>query len=503
MAATAAGSIGEASAFLMSAPRPGGTGRAVSRRKVAVTVAVLLCIGAALLPPPSATPATRRPPNVLLVITDDQRWDTVPTRSGPPAMPWLESRLADPADHWTRFTNAFVNVPLCCPSRVSILTGRYAHRTGVEDNGDGESFDESSTLATWLDAAGYQTGYIGKYLNAYPWDRGPYVPAGWDRFLAKRNLDSSTTYAGYPFVDQGVPLRAAAGPSGYATTLLEREALAFLRGASRDRPWFLVFAPSAPHEPWIPAPVDAGTFAGVDLSTPSRVLNDVRGKPAWIRARPRIDAADAASLATKHRRALETLRAVDRALASLVAEIASRGELDRTLIVVLTDNGYAFGEHRWAGKRCPYDACVRTPFVVRSPWGRATTVDVPVSAVDVAPTIVDLAGLRPVPVDGISLRPLIDDRSEGPRSIDRRAVLVEWAGDAEVPPWRSLRTESLTYVEHADGTVELYDRSGSLAPPDPDEIHNRAGDPRYAAVIARLAAALAEAGPPLALKVPG
>ena len=107
---------------------------------------------------------------------------------GPPAMPWLESRLEDPTDHWVRFTNAFVNVPLCCPSRATILTGRYAHHTGVEDNGDGAAFDESSSLAPWLEAAGYRTAFVGKYLNGYPWGHGPYVPVGWDRFVAKQNV---------------------------------------------------------------------------------------------------------------------------------------------------------------------------------------------------------------------------------------------------------------------------------------------------------------------------
>jgi len=430
-------------------------------------------------------------PNVLLVITDDQPWDSLPTATDPPAMPWLESRLADPGDRWVRFTNAVVDVPMCCPSRASILTGLFSRHTGVESNGDGADLDESSTLATWLDDAGYQTAFIGKYLNGYPWDRGPYVPAGWDRFLAKRNLDMSTTYLGYPFVDQGVPMTAGTGDGSYATSMLAAEATSFLRGASTERPWFLVYAPSAPHAPWTPAPQDAGTLARDPTSMPDlHVLNDVRGKPDWTQGLPPIDGPTAAALEDLRRRMLETLAGVDRAVRSLVHEVEARGELDHTLVVFLSDNGYSFGEHRWVGKRCPYDACVRIPLVVRSPWTGAGVVPRPVSNVDLAPTILDLTGLGTgaVRVDGRSLLPMLDDRVVD--AFDRDAVLIEWAGDGDVPPWRGVRAEDFSYVEGSDGTIELYDLTGRLGPADPAERRNRAGDPRYMAVQRWLAASL-------------
>lgn len=476
----------------MSPARPTGAMRLAPAEAVAL-VAVVVCFVAAVMPPPAAIPLERRPPNVLLVVTDDQPYGTLPTTFGPPAMPWLEERLEDPTDHWVRFTDASVNVPLCCPSRATILSGRYAHHTGVEDNDDGAAFDESSTLATWLEAAGYRTAFVGKYLNGYPWGRGPYVPAGWDRFVAKRNAGFATTYEGYPFVDQGVPLVAGPAPSGYATTVLADEALTFLRGAAREQPWFLVFAPTAPHEPSTPAAEDAGSFARAPIATPSqRLLNDVRGKPGWVRASPPIDTASAAALEARRRLMLESLGEVDRAVGSLVAEVQARGELDRTLIVIVSDNGYSFGEHRWVGKRCPYDSCVHTPFVVRSPWRAAGEVSVPVSNVDLAPTIRDLVGayvgVPTVPTDGVSLRPLLDARIEG--ELAREGVLIEWAGDGDVPPWKGVRTEAFSYLEHADGTVELYDLAGVLGKRDPDELRNKAHDPAYADVVRELAAML-------------
>ncbi len=478
----------------MIVARSTGAKRSVPAEAVALA-AVFVCVVAGVLPSPTATPLDRRPPNVLLVITDDQPWDTLPMTIGSPAMPWLESRLDDPTDRWVRFTNAFVNVPLCCPSRATMLTGRYAHHTGVEDNGDGAAFDEASSLAPWLEAAGYRTAFIGKYLNGYPWGRGPYVPVGWDRFLAKRNVAVSTTYERYSFVDQGVPFTAGPAPSGYATTLLADEALAFLRGAAHEQPWFLMFAPTAPHEPWSPPPEDAGSFADEPIATPSeRLLNDVQGKPGWVRSLPPIDPALAASLDTRRRRMLETLAAVDHALGSLVSEVKARGELGRTLVVVVSDNGYSFGEHRWVGKRCPYDACVRMPFVMRSPWRGAGEISVPVSNVDLAPTILDLVGayvdVPTVPTDGLSLRPLLYGRPDG--VVQREGVVIEWAGDRDVPPWRGVRTQAFSYTEHADGSLELYDRAGIVGERDPDELRNVAHDPAYDDVMRELAAMLVE-----------
>ena len=116
-------------------------------------------------------------PDIVLIVTDDQRWDTLGE------MPGLRRTVRA---HGMTFREAFVVNPLCCPSRASILTGAYSHTTGVYTNvppdGGVAAFDDRSTLATWLDDAGYRTAFVGKYLNGYakPW----YVPPGWDRWVA-------------------------------------------------------------------------------------------------------------------------------------------------------------------------------------------------------------------------------------------------------------------------------------------------------------------------------
>jgi N-acetylglucosamine-6-sulfatase len=463
---------------------------AASRVRRALAGALLCVAVAAFLPRPSPPAPGELAPNILIVLTDDQTIDTLPSTVGAPPMPWLQGQMEDPSQPWVTFSNAFLDTPLCCPSRASILTGLTSPHTGVQTNEDGLDLDASSTLATWLHDAGYATALIGKYLNDFPWDQGPSVPPGWDRFLAKQNAELGTTYYGYHLIDQGVPQYVAESPQGYATTYLADEAEAFLRAAPTDQPWFLVYAPPAPHEPWLAAPGDRGAFAGQPVPSPSlREMNDVRGKPAWIRSLPPITSAHRALLLVRRRHARETLLEVDRAMQAMTEQVRARGELDRTIIVFLTDNGYAFGEHRWTSKRCPYEPCVRTPLAIRSPWATHATVDDLVLNVDLAPTFLDFArSSGPVadpPVDGVSLRPYLDHRSTDPPP-DRRGVLLQYAGDDEVPAWVAVRTKEFAYIRTDDGTVELYDLGGRFGRPDTNELRNRAHDARLRPVVDEL-----------------
>lgn len=469
-------------------------GRASRLAGCFVASIAVLAVAVALPTPPRPVPASRRP-NIILIVTDDQSYDTLP--SAPASMPWLQSQIfGNPGGHWLWFRNAFLNTPLCCPSRATILTGRYSHHTHVEGNEQGMNLDESDTLPTWLKGDGYTTALIGKYLNNYPWNRGPYVPAGWDRFFGKRNEAEAETYYGYGVIDQGVPLFVGDTPDVYVTDLLANKAVGFLQGVPAEQPYFLMFTPPAPHAPLIPARRYDGTFDDVAIPGPSdRMLNDVQGKPGWIRSLPEVTPDRAAAFLDARRKERETLRAVDDAVRRIVEEVESRGELDRTVIFFLTDNGFAFGEHRWRGKRCPYDPCIGTPFAVRTPWAAPATIEGPVSNVDLAPTIAALAGVRQRSAeDGVSFAALLGAPSAraGPSPSPDRAILIEYAGDAQVPPWRGVRTARFAYVEDADGTVELYDLVGEIGPADPQELRNVASVPAYADVRAELASTLVQ-----------
>jgi arylsulfatase A-like enzyme len=433
--------------------------------------------------PPPTRVGGKLPPNVILVVTDDQ---TAGSMEGEPvAMPWLHDRLDEPG--WTTFTNAIVTTPLCCPSRASILTGRVARHTGVRTNDDGAALDDADTLAVWLHDAGYRTALIGKYLNGYPWDDPPPIPPGWDRWFAKLNASRATVYSGYDVVDDGERRTVGSAPEDYATDLLAREAVAFVESAAADRPFFLYFTPSAPHEPAEPAPRHASLLeqpASVPDASALAAMNDVSGAPAWIRERPPIDADTGAALADTELRERIALRAVDDAFRALWQAVDARGELDRTIWIFLSDNGYSFGERRWVGKTCPWETCIHVPFVVHAPGTLGGISPELVANIDVAPTIADLAGVEAPAVDGVSLRDVVEHGTPPAR----RAVPIEWSGDGRVPAWWGVRTPNAVLIHHADGTVELYDLSE-----DPDQRRNLAHDPSAGTLRARAERALARA----------
>jgi N-acetylglucosamine-6-sulfatase len=419
-------------------------------------------------------------PNVVVIVTDDQPFDSLP--HDPPTMPYLQARLQDPSDHWVVFPNAFVEVPLCCPSRTTILTGQTVSHTGVRSNEDGWRFDETSTLATWLRKSGYTTALIGKYLNGYPFGRGPYVPPGWSRWFAKQQGDATSVYHDFTIVENGVPVPFTG--AAYSTDVFTGFATEFLRTVPTDRPFFLYLTPTAPHSPWVPPLRYAGAFDGVPMPESPAVLEDVTDKPAWVRALPVPTEEARARWIEAHRHSYEALLGVDDGVRSVLETLETEGMLDDTVVFFLTDNGFSFGEHRWVAKSCPYDACVRTPFAVRVPGVAAHADDRLISLIDIAPTIAALGGAEPTtPVDGLDMTPLLD----GSATSWRTGLLTEFEGDDVIPPWFALRTaEGYTYVEYATGERELYD-----ARTDPLQLSNLADDPAFADLVARLSAELA------------
>jgi arylsulfatase A-like enzyme len=329
----------------------------------------------------------------------------------------------------------------------------------------------------WLPDAGYTTGLVGKYLNLYPWGRPPFIPPGWDRWFAKENADESTAYYDYEVVDQVLERHYGIAPEDYATDVLGAQAVRFVQGAPIDRPWFLYFSPNAPHLPWVPSPTYAGAFDTVQPPIPPlRVMNDVSGKPAYVRALVPKTRADRQGYIDADRNERAMLRSVDDWFRSLVDAIAARGELDRTVIIFLTDNGYTLGLHRLDGKRYPYTPSIGVPFAIRTPWAAAGTIDDLVSNVDLAATIASLAGVQPgLPQDGISLAPAL----HGQPLPHRAGVFLDWGGDENAPPWQGVVTRRFLYVENAGGFEELYRSSDAL------QLDNVAGDPSASHDLAR------------------
>jgi arylsulfatase A-like enzyme len=419
-------------------------------------------------------------PDIVLILTDDQRWDTLW------AMPSVRRLLGA---HGVTFPNAFVVNSLCCPSRTSILTGDYSHTTGVYTNvrpdGGFPAFDDRSTIATWLHSAGYETGLFGKYLNLYP---GRYIPPGWDRWAAfVMDPDVALHYYDYAISEGSTIRHYGHAPEDYSTNVLADDAVRFVRSARG--PMFLYFAPWAPHDPPIAAPGDEGAFADLRPARPPGFDEaDVSDKPAYIRQLPAFGHGAIANVDAGRQGQLATLVAVDRAVARIVAALRETGRLDHTLIVFMSDNGFAWGEHRWRAKQTPYEESIRVPLVVSyPPLTDAPRVDPRLALnIDLAPTFAELAGVSDHGAEGRSLLPIL----AGDDVTWRRSFLVEHehARRRPSPPsYCAVRTEDSLYVDYASGEREFYDLRT-----DPYELDNRASDPTTQVARDRLQARLHE-----------
>jgi len=432
-----------------------------------VFAAVLGPVGASA--PRHAAAAVDARPNIVLIVSDDQRWDTLW------AMPHVREELGEAG---TTFSNAFVVNPVCCPSRASILTGRYSHTTGVWTNdhvtGGFQAFDDSASLATWLSGGGYRTGLIGKYLNGYHQvgrETG-YVPPGWDHFWSFVGGE----YSDFDVNEDGSLV--SYGTEDYVTDIMAAEAIEFIQDPD-PRPFFLYLTPKAPHMPATPAPRHTDAFA--DLAPwrpPSWNEPIVEDKPAWMRKIPPLSQERIADIDARHLGMFRSLLALDEMVNSVVETLRASGELDNTFIVFTSDNGYSWGEHRWDKKATPYEESIHVPLVIRYdgvvPPGRLEerfTLNV-----DFAPTIGEVANVTIPGAEGSSLVRLFG----GGRVSWRSDFLVEHA-DGRIPAYCGVRTARWKYVWYTTEEEELYDLAY-----DPYERRNRAGRPRFEAVQTRM-----------------
>jgi N-acetylglucosamine-6-sulfatase len=430
-------------------------------------------------------------PNIVLIVSDDQRYDELSH------MPTLQSQLVDQG---VSFSNAFVSNPLCCPSRVSILTGQYSHTNNVYSNsgafGGFPAFHgDDSTIATWLDGAGYDTGLVGKYLNHY----GPgasYIPPGWDRWVAFN--DANAKYYNYNLQVDDATLGFGDRAMDYSTDVLAGYADRFIRTAPTNQPLFLYFAPFAPHGPTIPPPRYVGSFQDQPgLRLPDFNEADVSDKPGYIKSLPLLKAKKIAATDDHYRRALGTLLGLDDAVGTITSALSATGRLGNTLMIYLSDNGVAEGEHRWSFKVVPYDESIRVPLVVR--WDRLGNVPSTngnlAMNVDLAPTIADAASVNAPGVDGRSLLPWLT----GSTTAGRAAVLLESLDyprpdGSVVPSYCGIRTRSRLFVHYSTGEEEYYTLST-----DPYELKNKVSLRSAASAVTQLrgqARALCDPRPP-------
>ena len=465
---------------------------------------------------------TENRPNIILVLADDMRADEMRY------MPHVQSLIADDG---VTFENSFSPYPLCCPARASLLSGQYAHNHQVLGNsspyGFG-SFDDSKTIATAMNSAGYNAGMVGKYLNEYGKvdslvTGGPsanYVPAGWtDWFVSitgahdHGETGSTYNYRVTPYNNNGVFDDSKKGQ--YQTKVLGDVGVSLIdKYANEPKPFFLFMSFVAPHnggprEKDDPVHVRAKNGTYRNFASPNRPRGirgkldseiphspglpadgspaepNMKDKPLFMR-HPPFTPAERVALRDVARQRAEALTILDRQVARLVARLKRDQEWSNTVIAFSSDNGYFLGEHRQRpGKVKAHEPSLRVPLVIRGPGIAQDVVSYdPITTVDLSTTLMDLGGAleyAPRPPDGVSKAQTIEYGDQGWTAPVVTEGITATPGDADgfddARTYIGLRTARYSYIRYATGETELYDLVA-----DPNEFRNRAGDSQYAAV---------------------
>jgi arylsulfatase A-like enzyme len=459
------------------------------RRILFVSMLLLACA-------PTAREGAR--PNVVVILVDDLRWDDI----GVAGHPFVQTPNIDRlAREGARFLNAFAATPLCSPSRASILTGQHIHTNGIIDNTSRDSASHRlPTFAIPLQAAGYRTGFVGKWHMGNDDTRRP----GWTRWVAMKGQGEA--------VDPKLNVDGTRSTvTGYVTDVLTDHAVEFIR-TSRESPFLLFLAHKAVHpnvmqrddgsvvaldsqpEGFVAAARHRGRYATQPVPRRPNALRAPVGKPALARAIPGLPPLSPATGTSDGdiRSRLEMVLAVDESLGRIVATLDSLGSLDNTFIIFTSDHGYFYGEHGLdQERRLAYEETARIPLLVRYPRvARAGSTPAQLAqTIDFASTILEIAGVRDtVARDGRSLVPVL----EGSPTAWRRSILIEYYNDTVFPRmltmgYKAVRTERHKYIRYTDlrGMDELYDLET-----DPFEMENLIDTERGRALLPELTAEL-------------
>jgi N-acetylglucosamine-6-sulfatase len=416
---------------------------------------------------PTAALGGARRPNILFILSDDHRWDALSHVGHPAARTPNLDRLAREG---VLFENAFCTTSLCSPSRASFLTGMYAHTHGVRNNMTPWN-NAHVTFLEMLHGAGYETGYVGKWHmpGGFPKLRGL------DRFVTFTVDGGQGRYFNCPLIVDG---QEVASRKEYITEELTDYALEFL-GRERERPFCLYLSHKAVHLQFFPPKELDGLYDDVELDLPREADSWVGLTNGNFYPRP---------LAAMYRDYLECLLAMDQQIGRVLDRLDELGLGDDTIVIYAGDNGFFWGEHHFTDKRWPYEESIRIPLIVRHPEAirdagrRASQM---VLNIDLAPTLLDVAGLRSLEsMDGESFAPILMDQN----TRGREAWLYEYFMDYPyaVPETRAVRTERHKYIEYeGERGPELFDIIA-----DPREMKNLYGTPEGRVLLPELKRAL-------------
>ena len=412
------------------------------------------------------------PPNVVIILTDDMGTDEMD------ALLKTNDLLVDQG---VSFTNAIAPTSLCCPARAALLTGTYSHTNGVWSNqsafGGWATFQssEDQTVATALDAVGYQTGYFGKYVNGWARTDNFTVPPGWDSFAGMRDQTGGEgAYYHYDLLGSEPTQSYGNDPADYSTDVLAQRTVDFINNTSPSEPFFAIYAPYAPHGPATSAPRYKGTWPPEEVVPPANE-KDMSDKPAFMQQLPLLKRT---KLNTTLRKQHEALLPVDDAVDAILTAVGP-DRIANTLFVFTSDNGLLNGDHRLTGKNAPYEGSTEIPMVMR--WDGVIDPGAITARVftlqDITATVVEAAGAT-LPTEGVSWL-------SGPRNGSVVEAMETAQGDVIRPAYCGWRTPRYLYVRYSNGAgEEFYDYSV-----DPAELRNAIQNPQYSAIIDQMRSA--------------
>ena len=417
--------------------------------------AALILIAAFFMPGLSTErtpPETEQRPNILLIVTDDQRPGTLRYMR-------FVRNFFERSGRFYR--NAYVTTPLCCPSRASIMTGDYAHNHGVINNQSVVALDHNETVQAVLQAGGYTTAMVGKFLNGW----GLNAPPHFDRFALVRG---NTEHFNQTFNVDG----DAVSQTGYTTDFIGRMSRRFVLSFERSdqSPWFLYLALTAPHKPFQAAPRHRDAPPPRWRPNPAVLERDLSDKPPFVR-QPAVQTtpADGRRIFVAQYR---MLLSIDQQLQRLWDVVTRAGEARNTIVVFMSDNGYLHGEHGLGNKTVPYLHSVHVPMAARwpghIPQGSSDQV---VANIDVAPTILQAAGIGPArQMDGRSLL--------APNGRNRMSLEYWRSRDINLgtPRWASIITKGKQYTEYYGANERVTFREYYNLVTDPWQLRNRLGN---------------------------
>ena len=453
--------------------------------------ALILAVAFTLLPVGFAEAQKR--PNFVVIMTDDQD-DLDWIRH----LPAIRNLLAKQG---ITFKNSFTDLPLCCPSRASFLTGQSSTNHGIlfnaPPNGGYVEFAarEHNSLGVWLQEAGYRTGFIGKIMNGFGVSDPSHIMPGWDDFQALITGGYPEESGGYFNVQmsENGTLRAYGDFAGeYSTDVITRKGVEFVvRYAQRPKPFFLLLTPVAPHtgglnKPPRAAPRHRGVFADLDFPIrPNFNEANISDKPGHIRELPLLTAEEQLQVARVYRTRLESLLAVDDMVRKLYGALRTIGELENTFFILTSDNGFSLGSHRWVQKQLPYEESLRVPLIIRGPkLPHNQSRDQLVTNLDIVATIMALAEATTTKsqfLDGRSLVPLFQDGSIAWRSAFAIHGSTKLTRGEQMSIF-GVRSKRYKYIRSKSNVYGAEEEFYDLVE-DPYELTSRIGTERYGATI--------------------